>query len=133
MRLKIIGITDRVFPKPSLPNALFATRNLAGRGRACRAAVLRKPRLDLFPPDREIRIIRRQRPDRMDVVGQDHHRVTGNGMFTRHRCIDGPQQINLVHQSGGRPIRKRDGKEIGPTRNIKATIARHGATIGKNG
>ena len=62
---RVIGVVpDQVLPKPSLPDAAFAPR-LAHPGEPLILRQrFREPHLDQPPARGEIRILRRQRPDR---------------------------------------------------------------------
>lgn len=74
---EIFVVADQMFPEPALPDPAFAARD------ADRAALLGlrdglgEADLDQPPAQRKIGVIRRQRPNRVNVIGQHHHRVDG--------------------------------------------------------
>ncbi len=82
----VIGLVpDRVLPKPPLPDPAFPFRHLAGRAMSRVGSSAhrsphrpRKPVFDLAPPLRIRAITRRQGSDRMQVIGQDDHRIAEN-------------------------------------------------------
>jgi hypothetical protein len=90
-------IADQVLPKS---DAAFAARdaNVAEplpfwKGR-CKTA------LDQPPPHREIAIVRRQGPDRMQMLGQHHEGIDREGMIAPRRGDRLAQQSDLVDAQG---------------------------------
>jgi hypothetical protein len=73
MAREISVIANRVLPIPTLLDTLFALRRFAFRSRP-RFDPPGKPALDEAPSDGKIRIMLRQGPKRVEVIGQDANR-----------------------------------------------------------
>lgn len=74
--LEIVLVFESVFPKASLPNAPSLLILFAGGDLHIPAAVRQEPRrktlLDDAPATRIVGIAARQRPNRMQMIGQQH-------------------------------------------------------------
>src|ERR671922_1308734 len=70
----IPSVADQVLPLAALPNATLAAGLAHEVAPFAVRNTLRKPRPNQAPSHREIRVISRQRPDGMDMIGQDNHR-----------------------------------------------------------
>ena len=68
MPFEIGVISDGVLPVAALPDAFFALRHLALRSRLG-VKIAGEATLDKAPPGREVRIVLRQRPQRMNMIG----------------------------------------------------------------
>jgi hypothetical protein len=62
-----------------------------------------EPRFNQPPADGEIRIVRRQRPDAMQVIRQNHYRIQRKRSGGSHGTKCGPQHINRLHRGKYRP------------------------------
>ena len=118
---KILRIADGVLPEAALPDpALAGATALCGIGGGAREALFDQP-----PARREIMIAFGQRPDAMEMIGQDAHgdgfeRPVGGGASPR-----GAQMVDMVSQQARAPIRHVHREETCPARNIKPSIIRH--------
>lgn len=72
----ILVVADRVLPEPALPEAHLAPRGLARAAARVGRHAFGEARLDLLPARREIGIAPRQGPDRVQMVRQDHDRIS---------------------------------------------------------
>ena len=75
MPFKIDLVTQGVLPIPPLPDPAFRFALPARRATLAHLNASREFCFDQPPPSSEIRVARRQCPDRVQVVGQDHYRV----------------------------------------------------------
>jgi len=114
-----------MLPKPALPDATFSARltyraqALISRHRLCKIG------LDKAPSCREIGIVRRERPYRMNVIGKrdtciDIERVPLSRFVGRNA-----QQVNPIDKHFAAPIKQIDGEEPAAARNECTTIVRH--------
>jgi hypothetical protein len=116
---KIVIITNRVVEKPRLPHPAATTRDTIDRHGALLSAggeiVPRERRLDRGPARREVRVTRRQRPHRVQVIGQQHHRqqikrpIATDALDRRAKCLTG--QFGAENR---RTIERDNGKEKRP-------------------
>jgi hypothetical protein len=72
-------VTDQMFPEPALPDAAFVSLDPDMAEPFPFRKRLHKAALDQSPACREIGIARRQSPDCMEMVRQDHKGVDGEG------------------------------------------------------
>ena len=121
-------IADLMFPISMLPDGLFALLQARRIGRApvCIRAMLGERALDQTPASREIRIVRRQRPDAVKMVKHDHDGVdlertrSANGAESIAKYVDG------FSRSQNRPAAIRhEGEEDSAAGNDCASIV-HG-------
>src|SRR5437867_2483499 len=77
----IIGlVADQVLPKSALPDAALVARDANGAELFLLRKRSRETGLDQPPTRREIMIVRRQLPDRMQMVGQHDEGINSKGM-----------------------------------------------------
>jgi hypothetical protein len=133
MRAVVSFVADHVFPEPPLPEAAFALGRLARGSAHLQADGMGKPRLDLPPPGRIVRVPFRQGPDRMQMVRQNHHRIAPDRVLRRRPRIGGPQQRDMVSQDGPPATGKVDGEEIAGSGNPDAAVARHADSVRQDG
>src|ERR1700735_5834088 len=105
--LEIGIIANGMFPIAPLPNTLLSFADLARRSRS-RTHATRETTLDQIPPHREIGIVLRKCPDRMDMVGQNADRDCFKGTADLNGAIDLPQMIDLIQQQAARPVGEND-------------------------
>ena len=123
---RVVGfVTYQVLPEPALPDAALVTRYanciesfLLGQ-RPCEAV------LDQPPARREIRIVGRQTPDRMQVIGQHHECVDGEWMTLASRGNGCAQGFDLIDEQGLATIQQIDREEPASAGNERATIIGH--------
>lgn len=124
----IVGlIPDRMFPEPPLPNAALAARLPNGAQPFLFRQRFGKAGLDQSPPGREIAVVGWQRPNRVQMIRQDHESVDGEGMASPRRGDGLAQRDDMVDKQGLAPLQQVDCEEEAPARNERATIVRHGA------
>ncbi len=142
----IVGfIPDMMLPEPPLPNPGILLVDLAPRplrpklidmgGFATHRLPkfqpheLREPRLDCTPALRVIRVIERQRPDRVHVIRQHNPRVYPEGTPVPCHFHRLAQNVHVIDKQCSAPLRKANReKDIGPS-DLWANIARHPATL----
>jgi hypothetical protein len=81
--------------------------------------------LDQTPPRRKIVVAGRQRPDAMNVIGQDDDCINGERPLAAHCPEDGSQQAGLGGKMMGPSVAQRDGEEVGRAGNAGAAIVDH--------
>ena len=74
-------------------------------------------------------IVRRQRPYRVPVVGQHHHRVDGEWQFGAYITHNVAQRIGMLHKQGATSISKIDREEECASSNLTATILNHAGML----
>ena len=72
---KIVLIADRVLPIAPLPDATLPLGGTASRNRLAGCEVARKRRLNQPPARCEIPVALGERPDRMQMIRENNHRV----------------------------------------------------------
>lgn len=79
MQVEVVAVTDRVLPESALPDAATTIALPRRRNRpfpsAGREPLLGEGFLEQAESRGEIAVPFRQRPQRMQVVGQEHHRI----------------------------------------------------------
>ena len=128
----VFGGPQMVFPKPPLPNATLLPRDVACAQRPLRQA-RRKPRFDQPPARCKIAIAGRQRPDRVQMIGQDHPRLYDKPAFgagCAHRLA---QAFNFPHQQIIAARRKGNCKKDRLGCGFGADIIRHRRIFAQQG
>ena len=130
MLFKIMVVAYPVLPEPSLPDRPFApARPRFGHHLIqikSRSASSRHMLLDLCPPEAEIPVSRRQRPDTMQMVGKKDPRVDGkrkNAPDPLDPLTQSPAD-RLFAQNRTAPVGNH-GKKIGGTSGLLASIIGH--------
>ena len=97
---RIVVIADHVLPVTPLPDAAltFFLPAVAPPFHAWQIA--REAGLDQFPARRKSRIVRRQCPYRMQMVGQDDDGIDMKGMASLNQAHCIAQVIDRIHQQG---------------------------------
>jgi hypothetical protein len=122
---EILLVAYQMFPKPTLPDAPFATLQAdiatpLGLGNGLNKADFYQP-----PTQREVGVARWQRPNRVDVFGQYHHRVDRK----RVACLDDAhclaQGTDILRQKTALSVQEIDGEEPASPRYESTTIVRH--------
>lgn len=127
-------VADRVLPKPPLPNPASAIslmrRTLllfdATRGEPCLSETL----LHQCPSFGEVRVAVRQRPDRVQMVGQKYERldVKRPALLAPVKGFAQTSTRHLVTQEAGAVLRHQREEE-GSTRHNGAAIPGHGRSV----
>lgn len=124
VRRKIVQIGDHVFPEPTLPHPTLAPSAASGKvGRARKATG--ETGLDPPPPPGKVRVAFGQRPDAMQVVGQDADRNGPKRLAPRGVAIGGAQRGDVLDQQPAVAAQQVGGKEVGSPRNEPAAVVRH--------
>jgi hypothetical protein len=126
MPAPVRAVSAHVFPVPPLPEADFALADLAIAPPVLAADGAAEPRLQLAPADGEVGVVRRQPPDRVQMVGQHHHRVHAHRMLARGRGERRPERIDPLDQQSRPAVRQRDGEEVDRPGNGGSSAVRHG-------
>jgi len=118
-------VTYKVFPKSTLPNAAFVSRDPGSAQMLNFRQRSREAILYQAPTRREIGIARWQPPDCVQMIWQHHERIDreriGFASFSNRRA----QISNMVNEQGLPPIEQVDRKEPAPARNSCTTIVWH--------
>lgn len=130
VRLEIILLGDRVFPKSTLPDSppaflLFSKRNSLIPTAASQKP-LRETFLDDAPPRGIIRVAARQRPNGMQMVWQEHDGVDFKRPFRLTIAEHLPQQRTVSRDMKKSPTTIRhDSKKVRSPRDQRAAVIRH--------
>ena len=127
MALKIRVIANGMFPIAPLPDTFLSFADFACGPRHW-IKTSRKAALDQAPTYREIVIALRQRPKRVDVIGQD---ANGDSfkLATLLDCpIDLSQTVNLIEQQVARPFGENDREEECAAFDFGSYVSRHDAS-----
>ena len=126
--LKIVVVTNQMFPIPPLPDAAFAFAAAALDYRFASRDGSRELRLDERPALREVGVVRRESQDRVEVIGQGHPSQDVEGVA----CLDQPyrraQVGHMLNEQSRSPIGEIDCEEVDATRDVCSTIA-HGGGV----
>jgi len=91
-------VANHVLPKTPLPDAPLAPFNAAGRARFGGGDAARKMPLDQAPAKRIIGILRWQRPNTMQMIGQHHDGVEPERMSGLDALEGFAQAIDMIGQ-----------------------------------
>src|SRR5215468_3629468 len=119
-------IADRVFPIATLPNAFLALQSLALRARP-RFDSAGKATFDEAPSAGEIRIVRRERPQCMEVIRQDANRYSFKWTTLLNNAIGLSQPIDFSGQQIAGAVGQHNGEKEDTAFDTRAKIIRHGA------
>jgi hypothetical protein len=118
-------VADGVFPKAPLPNASFSLLQTPGWKSLPSGNLCWKSRFDIMPSRWEIRVPGRQRPDAMQVIGQDNHGLDGKWSAPAGPLEPSPKIVNVFGQDFPAAFQQRHREEEGAARNKGANILRH--------
>jgi len=127
MTLKIRVIANGMFPIAPLPNTFLSFADFACGPRHW-IETSRKAALDQAPTHREIVITLRQRPQRVDVIGQDANGDSFKRAALLDRPIDLSQTVNLIQQQVARPFGENDREEEHAAFDFGSDVSRHDAS-----
>ena len=131
--LEIGIVSNLMLPKPALPNAAFTPRS--SRGTQPRVIVqgvrgLAAKLFDHVPTQAVIAVVFGQRPDGVQVIGQQHPSVDGERMVRSGAC-------HRVAQGGAKrwleqdvlALVRDDGEKEGAARGLGAAVIGHGSSV----
>jgi hypothetical protein len=113
MAREISVIADRVLPIATLPDAFFSLRRLALRARDG----LKPPGKTAFyqaPSNGKIRIMLRQSPECVEMIGQNANRNRAKWTTFLNSTVGPPQPIDFFDQQIARSVGKNDQKKKTP-------------------
>jgi len=124
MPLEIFLIPDRVLPESSLPKLVFAAF-IARYRHPRRDHASRKEALDAPPSPGEIRIIRTQCDDRMQVIRKNDDGIDRKWLYAicLSKCLS--QKINMIDKNSPSSICQRNGEEERSARNAISPLMDH--------
>jgi hypothetical protein len=125
MPLEIALIPQGMFPVPPLPDAAFAFPLAAIRYPLACLDATREERLDQAPPRRIVCISRRQGPDSVQMVRQDHDRIERERMARPHIAKSFPQQTDSLRKQARAPVSQVNREEEASAGNEVPPIVRH--------
>jgi hypothetical protein len=131
MQRQIITVTDKMFPKPALPDAFFTTAPVAGRDMIGRRHMARERRFQQTPPLGIVRAIIRQRPDHMKFVRQNNSRVNAERPTMPRQPSGIAQHIDVADQKIRLLVLQPRSKEIRATRHPEACVIGHLPRLGQ--
>ncbi len=123
---EILMVADQVLPKPTLPDASFAARHAHRASPLGVGNRLGKIDFDQPPAQRKIGIAGRQRPNRVDMIGQHHHGVDRKRVARLREPRRRAQRADIVRQKAASPVQQIDGEEPASARHQGTAIVRHG-------
>ena len=125
MAREIVFVFKRVLPVAPLPDSAFAFGFSAIRYGFAIGEGARKACLDQSPSHREIRIPVWHRPDRVQVIRQNDHRLDRKAVAGAHVPNGRSDQFDMIRQECLTPVGEVDSKEIAAPAYEIAAIAGH--------
>ncbi len=125
----VVLVPNVMFPKPSLPNPLFAALDHARTQVLWRRDMSREGGFDLPPPRRKIGVVLRQGPDHVQMCRQDHRSVDLEGALLLAQSHGTSQDINPIHEQTGIRVRQMHGEKVGPSGDESAAVHCHTAKL----
>ena len=114
MAAVILLIPDQMFPIMALPNAPLPVTQPGLAAPLVHRQGAGKVAFDQPPPQGEIGVSFRQRENAVEMVGQHHPCMNGEGVSLLHLGNAMAQQVDLLHQQPViAPLQQVDGKEPG--------------------
>lgn len=123
--LKIVLVSQCVFPIAPLPNPSLAYSETAFGNVFIRRQSSREARFDLPPSCRIVCITLRQGPYRMKMIGQNDHRFDGKRMPATDIPKCRPKQIDMLDEQVCPAIREIQGEEERSACDEISTITSH--------
>ena len=125
---EILLVPDRVLPKSSLPKPVLAFV-IALDCDSASHDVPGEMALDPSPSAGKIEIVRREREDYVQVLGQDHDGIDGERTFVRGHAEGGAKVIDVIDERGRTSILERDGEEERSAWEEVAPVSDHGGRL----
>jgi hypothetical protein len=130
MRSEVGVVADAMLPKAPLPDPTFPVTLAGVRPTLVRGQTSRKDRLDQAPARRKVVVAGGQRPDTMQMIGEDHPGIDAKRAGSVHGPYRTPQQIDaLCQQIIPAPFQQIDGEEEASARYAMATVVGNGALL----
>lgn len=107
-------VTYQVFPEPTLPYSAFTFHASSGRQPFVFLNASRECRLDRMPAHGKVGIVLRQRPDAMQVVGENDRCVDDKGSFCPHLCKRLAQGVGMFRQQAPLSFKQRNREKNVP-------------------
>jgi hypothetical protein len=126
---EIALVANGVFPIAPLPDAAFALGGTAFRNAFAAGEAARKRRFDQPPARGKIRIALGHGPDRVEMIGQNHHRLDREGMTPPRLTNRDPQILDAFRQQGKPPLRQIDGEEEAAPGEEVAAVTGHAVQL----
>jgi hypothetical protein len=123
--LKIGVVPDRMLPITALPDSSFTPRRLARRAPRSLVETTRKARLDQAPARWVVGVVGRQRPDGVEVVGQDADSDRFKWKPLLHGFMNSSQPIDFSHEKIAGAVPQRHGEEEHPAVDFHTSVSRH--------
>ena len=124
MRLQIPLVPDQMLPVATLPDTSLAFRGAARAHALAFGNATREACLDKRPARRVVHIARRQLPDGMQMIREQHHGHDLKRMTEPDRANDLAQAVRLIGEQGASTVRQRHGEEIRTAGNVRAPNVR---------
>jgi hypothetical protein len=130
----VIGIvTHQVLPESALPDAAFVASLTHGAEPFLLRQGLRESHLDQAPACGKIRVVLRQRPDRVNVIRQDDNGVDLERIVAPRVGNRAAQRVDVIDELRFAPFQQIDSKEQRSTGNAGAAIIWHRAILCESG
>src|SRR5512132_4741936 len=123
MRGKVAVVADAVLAKTPLPDPALLMTPAGVRTTLIGRKASGEDRLDQAPPRRKVVAGGRQRPDTVEMIGQDYPGIDGKGADSVHGLHGTPQKIDMPWQQVvATPLQEIDREEEAPSENAVATV-----------
>src|SRR4030088_2566312 len=96
MTREAVLIADGMLPVAPLPNSAFAFGGATARNPFTGGEAARERRFDQPPARGKIRVVVRQRPGRMEMIGQHDHRVDRESMMAPRLTKRSAQFVDML-------------------------------------
>ena len=125
---EILVVADRMLPEPALPDAALAAPQPYLRAPLASGQATGENRLDQAPAGREVRIALRQRPNAVEVIGEDDPGVDRERVAAAGDTNGVPEQVDTPNEEVvAAPLEQVDGEEIASAGDTVATVVGNGA------
>jgi len=125
VNIEIPLIANRMFPEPALPNAPFAFLLSSIRQPFPRREGSGKRCLDQPPSRGVVRIVRRQGPQAMKMVGEDNDSVDVKRSLPPHGSEGGAQGVNMFREQAAVAFQEGDREKVGTAGYISSEVVGH--------
>ena len=123
---KVVFVADGMLPIAGLPDTAFAFATVGFQvwWQTPREARFRKPK-----PVHKVKIILRQGPEHMHMIGQNADGDGFDRVMGRHVAIRCAEIVDIPNQCVRPPVIEAQRKDVCSARHIKTTIVRHASNI----
>jgi len=133
MPCEVLLVTNHMLPIAALPDPAFPLRRTAWRTELGRRNLPRKAVLDEHPASGEVRVAGRQRPQGVQVIGENDHGVDAEGMRLAHPSRRFAQGIDVVDEQARLTVGEVDREEVRRPGDVSPTIAHGGMIVDRLG